>query len=171
MKKLVLLLFIAFSIHENVMSQDVSPVITELREIIADAPTGFQSLVGDVDLKDKATSLTIYKTKKPSDISLKETFVMEADASGRRTYIIRYNLANAEALMLRIMLITTKKYVEEMNVMVKSGNYTYEESKKADGTNVTVIKNLQGKAILSYQSSPTQQLIMIHGTNALKSNS
>lgn len=167
MKKLVLLLFIAFSINGNVMSQDVAPVITELREIIADAPNGFQSLVGDVDLKDKASAQTIYKTKTPSGISVKEMFVMEDDASGRRTFIIRYNLADVADMMLRIMLVTTKKYVEEMNVMVKSGNYTYEESTKPDGTNVTVIKNLKGKAVMSYHSSKTQQLVMVHGTKAL----
>ena len=63
MKNLILLLTLTLTLSTPIFAQEPAPVIKELRSIIADAGTGFQSFIGDADGRDEASATTFYKLK------------------------------------------------------------------------------------------------------------
>ena len=164
MKTLALLFLLTFSMAENVKAQEPAPVIKELRNIIADAPNAFDSFLGDANGRDEASGTTFYKTKNEAAVSIAQSFVMHKEATGHRTFILRYNVKNMDAMMLRLMLIMTQKYVDEMNAMIKSGNYTGRDYTASDGSLITEVNDLKGNKILDYQSAADQQMVIVYCT-------
>lgn len=165
MKKFVLFLLVMLTLATPIFAQEPAPVIKELRSIIADAGTGFQSFLGDADGRNEANGTTFYKSKIEPQASISQGFILEKEATKHRTFVLRYNVKDLDAMMLKIMLIMAQKYVDEINVMVKSGSYTGRDYEKADGTTVTEIRDLKGTQIMDYQSSKDQQIILVYGTN------
>jgi len=165
MKTIILSLLLAFAVASPVMAQEPAPIIKELRSIVADASTGFESYLGEVDGKDEASGTTFYKSKKEPEASISQAFIMEKEATAHRTFILRYNVKDLDAMMLKMMMIMAQKYMDEINAMVKSGNYTGRDYEKPDGTTVTEINDLEGNHIMDYQSTNDQQMILVYGTN------
>lgn len=164
MKKFILLLTLTLTFAIPIFAQEPAPVIKELRSIIADAGTGFQSFIGDADGRDEASATTFYKLKIEPQISISQGFFLEKEATKHRTFILRYNVKDLDIMMLKIMLIIAQKYVDEMNAMVKTGAYTGRDYEKTDGTTVTEIKDLNGANIVDYQSNKDQHIILVYGT-------
>lgn len=164
MKTLSLLFLLTFAIAGNAVAQEPAPIIKELRSIISDAPNAFDSFLGDADGRDESSGTTFHKTKNPAEASIGKSFVMHKEATGHRTFIIRYNLKNLDAMMLKMMAIITQRYVDEMNDMVKSGNYTGRDYESSDGANVTEIKDTEGTRIMDYHSTKDQQMVIVYCT-------
>lgn len=164
MKTLSLLFLLTFAIAGNVIAQEPSAIIKELRGIIADAPIAFDSFLGDADGRDEASGTTFYKTKKEAVASIALPFIMHKESTGHRTFILRYNLNNLDAMMLKLMVVITQGYVDEMNAMVRSGNYTGRDYENSNGANVSEIKDLQGNHIMDYQSTKDQQMVIVYCT-------
>ena len=164
MKNLILLLTLTLTLSTPIFAQEPAPVIKELRSIIADAGTGFQSFIGDADGRDEASATTFYKLKIEPQISISQGFFLEKEITKHRTFILRYNVKDLDIMMLKIMMVIAQKYVDEMNAMVKSGSYTGRDYEKTDGTTVTEIKDLNGVNIVDYQSNKDQHIILVYGT-------
>ncbi len=165
MKTIILSLLLAVTAASPAFAQEPAPIIKELRSIVADAGTGFQSFLGEKDGRDEASGTTFYKANKEPQASISQLFIMEKEATKHRTAILRYNVNDLDAMMLKLMMIMAQKYVDEMNAMVKSGAYTGRDYEKEDGTTVTEINDLKGNHVMDYQSTKDQHMILVYGTN------
>ncbi len=166
MKKLLFTLVLCLSFLSSVFAQEVAPVIQELRALLAEAGTGFQTSKGGLIEKDPATGTSYYKTTHPPEVSVSEHFLVEPDSEKPGFYIIRYNVKDMDAMTLRIMMVMTQKYVDELNAMVKSETYVGRDYKTDEGLNVTEIKDTAGRNIVDYRSDAENQMLIVYSTQS-----
>ena len=165
MKKLLLTLALCAPVLSPAFAQEAAPIIKELRAIIADAGTGFKSYKGESAGKDEASGSSFFKSSHTPEASISEHFMFEKDATKHAVYIVRFNVKDMDAMYLKLMMIMAQKYMDEFNLMAKSGKYVGRDYKNADGADVTEIKDNEGHNIVDYQSTADQQMIMVYGTN------
>ena len=89
---------------------------------------------------------------------------MRKDETKHAVYIIRYNVKDLDAMYLKLMIMA-QKYMDEFNVIAKSGMYLGRDYKNESGADVTEIKDKDGNNIVDYQSTKDQQMLIVFGTN------
>ncbi len=164
MKALFVTLAICLAACHKIQAQTPAPIITELREIVADAGTGFRSYRGDVIEHDSSSGVIYYKSTHIPQASTAAHYLIENAKTGSRFYRIRYDVKAMDGMQLRIMKAMAQKYIEEINAMLNSGAFDGRDYKNEDGADVTELKDKRGENIIDYQSDADQQVIIVYGT-------
>lgn len=164
MKKTIFLAFIIFLlVQKNIYAQNApSPAVAQLRMLLESAKTDFKADTADLIQADKESKTNYYNTKKETEGA--QTFILKStDASATSMYVIDYDVEAMETSMLVKFMPLVAKYVDELNLMVKSGNYTGRDYTDDKGRGVTDIKDKNGKYILRYASNKEHHYIYIYG--------
>ena len=61
------------------------------------------------------------------------------------------------------VLLLVNQYIDELNRMVKTGNYTGVDRQDSKGKDLTEIKDKDGNLVLRYASDKTSQIIYLYG--------
>ena len=157
MKKAILLIIATLALQFYAKAQTVAPEITELRDLLKSAKNNFTNDLGKVMETDSATHTIYYETKKPTKLA--ETFIVH-QASGQNMYVISYN---AKGDNVANIITLTDHYIDELNNMLKTGNYTGKDYKNTQGKDVTDIRDKDGKLVLRYASNTENQSIYLYG--------
>ena len=163
MKKLILFLSIFISLGNVSYAQTTpSPAVQKLRELIESAKTGFRDDTGDLIRQDKTKKINYYKTTKATAAA--QTFIYKSTTDDPApVYVITYNLKDMETTMMTMVMTIVDQYIDELNIMVQSGNYVGRDYKDAQGMDITEVKDKKGNHILDYGSDKETQNIYIFG--------
>jgi hypothetical protein len=165
MKKTISILFTIFVLIQTTIFAQTAPslAVMQIRHLIESAKTDFKDDQGALIQEDKDTKISYYETKKPTAGA--QTFIYtSSNPDVTPMYVINYDVKAMDTNMLGLMTVIVNQYIDELNVMVKSGNYTGKDYKDANGMGVTDIKDKDGNYILRYQSNSEKQNIYIYGT-------
>lgn len=165
MKKLLLIIVCCVCTHLSATAQETAPAITELRAVLADAGSGFQSYRGEMIETDSSTGVIYYKSTHTPQVSTSAHFLIENVKTKHRFYLIRYDVKAMDAMQLRIMTVLAQKYMAELNAMAGTGKFDGRDYKNEEGANVTELKDKSGQNIIDYQSDADQQMIIVYGIN------
>lgn len=157
MKKAMLLLNVILMFQFYANAQTEAPVIIKLHGLLQSAKNNF---VNDLDKKideDTATHTVYYEAKLPLPDA--ECFFVH-QPSGQNMMVITYNTKADKATQI---MPVVDQYMDELNKMVKTGNYTGEDYKSKTGLDVTDVKDKAGNVILRYTSSRELQRIYLYG--------
>lgn len=169
MKKLTLLFLVFVLCVYTAHAQ--SPIIQEFRELIKSGQTNFTGEMGEKTQENPENKIVFYKTKRQRDIAVIQSFIIHQTTENSNIYVIKYSLKDAEPKMLKLLTMLVQQYVEELNLMVKSGGYTGRNYKRDNGTevfNVTEINDKAGNHILDFESNEDTKNIFLFGLNAKK---
>jgi hypothetical protein len=164
MKKTISLLFTIFVLMQtNIYAQDApSPAVAQIRQLIKSAKTDFKDDLGTLIQEDKENKVSYYETKNKTEGA--NTFIQKsANGSSTTMYIIDYDVEAMPTDMLVKFMPIVVKYVDELNVMAKSGNYTARDYTDDKGRGVTDIKDKDGKYVLRYASTKEHHYLYIYG--------
>lgn len=162
MKKVLFLLIAIAGIQRFASAQTETPVITRLRDLLQSAKTNF---VSDLDKKideDTTTHAIYYEPKIP--VKGAESFFVHY-SSGLNMMVITYDAKGDKAVE---MMPIVDQYMDELNKMVKTGNFTGQDYKGKTGMDVTDLKDKEGNLILRYTSNREIQRIYIYGSITTK---
>lgn len=163
MKKLLVLLIPILIFHFHVKAQTEAVVITQLHALLQSAKNNFQNDIGKKIDEDASTKTIYYETLKSSEAA--ETFIVH-QATGQNMYVITYD---GKGDKIAKMIPIVNQYIDELNNMVKSGNYSGEDYKDKNGKDVTDVKDKAGNLVLRYASNTATQTIYLYGfANALE---
>lgn len=157
MKKIIVLLLIFIIGLRIAHAQTPAPVIAELRTLLQSAKTNFQGEMGAQIGADSASKMVFYETNKKTTGA--ETFISK-QSSGQNLYIITYNVKGENAVKLMPIV---DSYVNELNDMIKSGNYKGRDYKDKNGKDVTDMTDNAGNLVLRYASNTETQNLYIYG--------
>jgi hypothetical protein len=157
MKKLTLLIIVAFGIQLYAKAQTEPVQITQLHALLQSAKNNFADEIGKKIDEDTTSKSIYYETKKPTEAA--ETFIVH-QASGQNMYVINYDGKGDKIIKL---ITIVDKYIDELNNMAKTGNYTGEDYKSKSGKDVTDIKDKAGNLVLRYASDKETQSIYLYG--------
>jgi hypothetical protein len=138
-------------------AQAVAPVIVQLRELLVSAKTNFTADI-DKKIQDDASGNSFYETKKKSEAA--ETAIVHTAISGQNMYMII--LSNKADDVAKVILLVDQ-YMDELNRMIKTGNYTGEDRKDNNGKDITEVKDKAGNIVLRYASDKASQIIYLYG--------
>ena len=163
MKKLILSFYIFISLCTLGQAQTIpTPAVQKLRLLIESAKTGFKDNTGDLIREDKTKKINFYKTKK--ETAGAQTFIYKSTTGDPApVYVITYNLKGMEPTMMTMVMTIVDQYIDELNVMIQSGNYTGRDYKDEQGMDITEMKDKKGNHILDYGSDKETQNIYIFG--------
>lgn len=162
MKKILLLLTLILIAQLHANAQTEAPAITKLHALLKSAKSNF---VEDLDKKideDTAAHTIYYEAKVP--VTGAESFFVH-QPTGQNMMVITYDAKGDKAV--EVMPIVDQ-YINELNKMVKSGNYTGEDYKSKTGMDVTDVKDKEGNVVLRYTSSRELQRIYLYGSITTK---
>jgi hypothetical protein len=145
MKKAFLLIIAILMLQVYVKAQTAAPEITELRDLLKSAKNNFANDLGKVMETDSANHTIYYETKKPS---------------GQNMYVISYD---AKGDKVAGVMPLVDHYLDELNNMLKTGNYTGKDYKNTQGKDVTDIRDKDGNLVLRYASNLENQSIFLYG--------
>ncbi len=162
MKKILFLLVTALSFQLYANAQTEAPVITRLHALLQSARSNF---INDLDKKiDEDTSThTIYYEAKTQVKGAESFFVHQP--SGQNMMVITYDAKGDKAVE---MIPIVDQYIDELNKMVKTGNFTGDDYKSKAGLDITDLKDKEGNLVLRYTSSHEIQRIYIYGSITTK---
>ncbi len=157
MKKILVLLISILTFQFCVQAQTEAAVITQLHTLLQSAKSNFHDDMGKKIDEDASTKTIYYETLKPSEAA--ETFIVH-QATGQNMYVIMYD-GKGDKIAKIIPIVD--QYIDELNNMVKSGNYSGEDYKDKNGKDVTDVKDKAGNLVLRYASNTETQTIYLYG--------
>ncbi|MEO6522088.1 MAG: hypothetical protein ABIN91_10450 [Mucilaginibacter sp.] len=157
MKKFAFIFLPFLLISFYTKAQAVAPVVVQLRELLVSAKTNFAADLGK-KIQDDAASNSYYETKKTSEAA--ETVIIHKAASGQNMYMII--LSNKADDVPKVILLVDQ-YMDELNRMIKTGNYIGEDRKDSNGKDITEVKDKAGNIVLRYASDKASQIIYLYG--------
>jgi hypothetical protein len=125
--------------------------------LLKSAKNNFANDLGKVMETDSANHTIYYETKKPTKLA--ETFIVH-QASGQNMYVISYD---AKGDKVAGVMPLVDHYLDELNNMLKTGNYTGKDYKNTQGKDVTDIRDKDGNLVLRYASNLENQSIFLYG--------
>jgi hypothetical protein len=162
MKNLLLSLTALFAFLPSVKAQTEGSLISNFHALLESAKTNF---INDLDKKideDTVTHRVYYEARKP--VTGAESFFVH-QPSGQNMMVITYDVKGDKAVET---MLVVDQYMNELNKMVKSGDYTGEDYKTKNGMDVTDIKDKEGDVIIRYTSTHETQRIYIYGSITTK---
>ena len=160
MKKTLIILLITLAIV-NAKAQSTEHLISDLHILLSSAKTNFIDDMGEKYNENAASKTEYYNTKYATSGAKSLISKKLTDNTYTYIYAILYDTKGADAALK--MMPVTDAYIDELNVMVQSGNYTGRDYKDEDGFDVTEINDKAGKHILDYFSNKEHQNIYIYG--------
>jgi len=157
MKKIFLVIVGIFTTLLFANAQTAAPVVTELRQLLKNAQNNFANDLGKKIEEDPATKNVFYEPVKPALEA--DAFILHVDA-GQNMYILNYDCTGDK---INKMIPIVEQYLDELNKMVKEGDYSGVDYKDKNGKAVTDIRDKAGNLILRYTSVPAAQTIYVYG--------
>ncbi|MDR3694600.1 hypothetical protein [Mucilaginibacter sp.] len=154
-KLLIIIALVTFGI--SVHAQTEAPVITELHQLLQSAKSNFANEIGKKVEEDTLTQNVYYEAKKPAVAA--DAFILHVKA-GQNMFVLNYD-ATGEKLTALIPIVD--QYINELNKMVKTGDYTGEDYNNAKGKAVTDIHDKDGNLVLRYTSDKASQTVYLYG--------
>jgi len=154
--KLLIILALA-TLGLSVQAQTEAPVITELHLLLKNAKNNFANDVGKKVEEDTATRNIYYETK--NRVVAADPFILHL-GSGQNIFILNYD-ATGDKLTALIPIVD--QYIDELNKMVKTGDYTGNDYKNEKGKAVTDIHDKDGNLVLRYTSDKASQTVYLYG--------
>lgn len=161
MKKLVFFLLSTMLLQGAIQAQTAAPVIKDLKMLIQSAQDNFKDQLGEKVETDTVNKMIFYKTK--METAAAQTFILHLESNEKNIYVIKYNMKTLDVNLLKMLSIIVNLYVDELNNMVKSGNYTGRDYTDTDGMSITEINDNAGNHILDYSSNSETQNIYVFG--------
>lgn len=157
MQRVLFLLVTALTFQLCANAQTEAPVITRLHALLQSAKTNF---INDLDKKidEDTTAHTIYYEAKIPVKGAESFFVHQP--SGQNMMVITYDAKGDKAAE---MMPIVEQYMDELNKMVKTGNFTGKDYKSNTGLDITDVKDNEGNLVLRYTSSHEFQRIYLYG--------
>lgn len=157
MKTKILIIALLITPIFNTFSQ--TPIIQDFRKIIAEAPSHFNTL--QTDLFQENDGYKFYHSSiEASPIS---TVYIQTSEEEVPIYVIDFNVEAMSAQMIGLFMNMVEQYIDEINEMVKSGQYTGEDFNTEDGRSITEIRNLNNDIVVQYLSNSTNHSIYFFG--------
>lgn len=150
MKNKILIIALLFATSFTSFSQ--SPIITEFRKIIADAPAQFNNLKGDL-FQENGGNKFYHSNMEDSPIAT--SYIQQPPNQELPMYIIDYNVSKMDSQMIGLFSMMVNQYLDELNEMVKSGQYKGTDYTTSDGRSVTELKNMNNDLVVQYVSDAT----------------
>jgi len=157
MKKKLLVIIALVTFGLSVHAQTEAPVITELHQLLQSAKSNFTNEIGKKVEEDTVTQNIYYEAKKPAVAA--DAFILHVKA-GQNMFILNYD-ATGDKLTSLIPIV--EAYLDEMNKMVKTGEYTGNDYKNEKGKAVTDVHDKAGNLILRYTSDTASQTVYLYG--------
>lgn len=153
------ILIIALLLTTVFTSFSQSPIIQDFRKIIADGPSQFNNLQGDLFQENDGIKF-YHSTIESSPIS---TVYIQVRGEELPLYVMDFKVEEISTQMLGLFMNMVEQYIAELNDMVKSGLYTGEDYTTEDGRGVTELRNLNNDIVVQYVSSDTNHDIYFFG--------
>lgn len=157
MKKIFLILFVVFAFTKGTAQ---SPIIKQFRDIVKDAPNQFTTFQKDL-LSDNPEKHNKLYNSTIDDTAISRNFITKTEGQNG-VYVIRFDVANLDGMMLKMFLMISEQYINELNEMEKSGAYTGRDYQE-NGENITELKDLKGNVAVEYISTASEHLLMVYG--------
>jgi len=157
MKTKLLIITALVSFGLSVHAQTEAPVITELHQLLLSAKSNFTNEIGKKVEEDTLTKNVYYEAKKPALVA--DAFIMHAN-TGQNMFILNYDATGEK---LNILIPIVEAYLDELNKMVKTGDYTGEDYKNEKGKAVTDMHDKAGNLVLRYTSDKASQTVYLYG--------
>ena len=150
MKNTILIIALLFGTVFTSFSQ--SPIVKDFRKIIADAPSQFNNLQADL-FQENGGNKFYHSTMEKSPIA--SAYIQVPPNQELPMYIIDYNVSKMSSQMIGMFTLMVNQYLDELNEMVKSGQYQGTDYTTADGRSVTELKNMNNDLVVQYVSDAT----------------
>ncbi|WP_295672733.1 hypothetical protein [uncultured Mucilaginibacter sp.] len=157
MKIKLLIIFALATLGLSVQAQTEAPVITELHLLLKNAKNNFVNDVGKKVEEDTVTKNIYYETKNP--VVAADPFILHL-GTGQNIFILNYD-ATGDKLTALIPIVD--QYIDELNKMVKTSDYTGNDYKNEKGKAVTDIHDKDGNLVLRYTSDKASQTVYLYG--------
>ncbi len=158
MKQLILSAVATLIITASALAQ--TPMIKDFRAIIADRPNEFVNLHKALTSDNTAAGFKQYSSK-IEDLSFNKNIIINGNKGAQ--YIQVYNLLAMSTDIRQFYEAISKQYFDEIDAMVKTGQYTVEHYKANDGTLISAVKNIAGEKILEYRLKPNEHMVLFVG--------
>jgi hypothetical protein len=155
MKKVLFFLLFAFAI---VQASAQSPAVLDFREFIKAIPTNFKTL--EKEYLKESDGYKVYSSTK-EDLFFSTNLITRHPTDGT-AYLLRYNIKDLDAGILKMFMMIAQQYMDEINAMVKTGNYTGRDFKDGE-SDVTELKDLEGNLIMQYISDKETHMLAFFG--------
>ena len=155
-KTIFLCLFLAVSI-----ARGQSPIIEDFRNIIKNIPANFDVLKKEMTEENKDKNYKLFTTTL-ADLPICDNFIFESPVEGT-FLVLSYKVKNMDVMMMKIFNTMVPQYMNEINEMIKTGNYKGEDFEE-NGKSITEVTDLNGKIILQYRSNSEEHRIMFYGS-------
>lgn len=157
MKKLF---FITVLLLSTVRIMAQSDVILQFRQVVKEIPNQFDNLKKDLLQDNTEKNYKLYSSK-IEDMPISKTLISVSPKDGH-IYLITFNIEQMDSMMLRIFTSISKQYINELNEMVKSGNYKGRDY-NSNGEDITELTNTKGELVLQYISSSKEHVLIFYG--------
>lgn len=144
----------------TVISFAQSPIIKQFREVVKDTPNQFKNFQKDL-LNDNPEKHNKLYNSTIEDTAISRNYISQTEGKNG-VYIIRFDVANLDGMLLKMMLAISGQYIAELNEMEKSGIYTGRDYQE-NGENITQLKDSKGNLAVEYISSEKEHLVLIYG--------
>ncbi len=155
-----LLIIIAVVLFNISTASAQSPIIKDLREVIAQRSTSFTNLQKELVQDNTEKGVKAYMGSLGQS-SICNAYVTQSATQGSM-YVYLFNLENMDVMQTKIFTEMAQQYITELNDMVKTGNYKGRDYREGDSL-VTEITDLNDNVVVQYVSSPVDHMIMVHG--------
>ena len=158
MKKLFFIAFYLLSIATMFAQSDA---ILQFRQVVNDIPNQFDNLKKDLLQDNTEKNYKLYSSK-IDDMPISKTLISVSQKDGH-VYIVTFNVENMDTMMLRIFTMISQQYINEINEMVKTGNYVGKDY-NSNGEDITELTDKNGNLAFQYISSPKEHLLIFYGS-------
>ncbi|MEO7975601.1 hypothetical protein [Flavobacterium sp.] len=156
MKKLL----IAIVLFITTISLAQTPIIKQFREVVKDAPNQFTNFQKDL-LSDNPEKHNKLYNSTIDDTAISKNVISKTEGKNA-VYIIRFDVANLQGMMLKMFTLISGQYITEMNEMLKSGAYKGRDYQE-NGESITELKDLKGNLAVEYISNEKEHSVMVYG--------
>lgn len=137
-----------------------SPVIQELRKVMTARDTQFKSLKKEMVSESAKDGVKLFSSI-IADSPISKAVILETNTEGA-IYLINFDITAMDDLKLQMFMTIVQQYMDEINAMVKSGNFSGREFVD-DGSNVTELTDADGKVAAQYISNASTHMVMVFG--------
>lgn len=157
MKKLYFIVTLLFLSTATFAQSDA---ILNFRQVVKEIPNQFDNLKKDLLQDNTEKNYKLYSSK-IEDMPISKTVISISPKDGH-VYIVTFNVEQMDRMMFQIFSSISQQYINELNEMVKSGNYKGRDY-NSNGENITELTDAKDQLVLQYISSGKEHLLIFYG--------
>lgn len=138
-----------------------TPIIKDIRTIVADQPNDFMNLRKDLLKDNTATTGTKEYSSTIEDLSINRNLIITGPQGTQ--YLMIYNTDRMSDDAKNFFALILKQYFAEIEEMGTSGKYVVRHYKSNSGVLISEVKDTSGQKILEYRINGSEHLILFVG--------